>query len=319
MNALSAMIGRPRHILIATDLSPRCDRALDRAAALARQWDAELVILHVVDKPEPVTVEAVELPSWRRPMDRMSLARRRLLAEAGALEVKAAVLVREGDAADEIIRTCEAFRCDLIVLGTARNELLGRLPPGGTADRLLRRVGVPVLVVKDRPLGPYRRIVAATDFSEPSRLALETAARWFPEERLTVFHAYDAHMPRFLVDPRSYRREFLRGAAQECEAFLERVDKPATWQRPQVVIEDGSPIWLLSDYVRENDVDLIVLGTEGRGAIQEVFLGSMAKAIMAETPCDALVVRDLRTAVAPAPGLTSAEREPEPEQEALSR
>ncbi len=39
----------PRHILLATDLSSRSDRALDRAVRLAREWDARLVALTVVD------------------------------------------------------------------------------------------------------------------------------------------------------------------------------------------------------------------------------------------------------------------------------
>ena len=39
----------PRKIMLATDLTPAGDRAFDRAVALAQQWDAELVILHVVE------------------------------------------------------------------------------------------------------------------------------------------------------------------------------------------------------------------------------------------------------------------------------
>src|SRR5690606_38677907 len=42
----------PRAILLATDLDGRCDRALDRAVALARQWQAKLVVVTVVE-PEP--------------------------------------------------------------------------------------------------------------------------------------------------------------------------------------------------------------------------------------------------------------------------
>ena len=297
MNAPSAKNEPPRKILLATDLSPRCDRALDRAAALAAQWKSELVVLHVLERVEPGVVDAIQ-PTWRRPVDPASLARRRLAADVNAVADNAAVLVREGDPAAEILRTCEAFGCELVVIGPPRSELLGRLPPGGTVDRVLRRAGVPLLVVKDRPRGPYRHIVAATDFSAPSRLAVEAAARFFPEQKLTVFHAYEAHMPRLLADPTMYRRDYLKAAALECEAFLESVDKPPAWQRPHVLIEDGSPIWLLSDYVRESDADLIVLGTQGRGAVREILLGSVAKAIMAETSCDALIVRESRAAMA---------------------
>lgn len=39
----------PRKIMLATDLTPAGDRAFDRAVELAGQWDAELVVLHVVE------------------------------------------------------------------------------------------------------------------------------------------------------------------------------------------------------------------------------------------------------------------------------
>ncbi|MFN5481402.1 MAG: universal stress protein, partial [Brevundimonas sp.] len=39
----------PRTLLLATDLSSRCDRALDRAASLAARWDARLIVVNVIE------------------------------------------------------------------------------------------------------------------------------------------------------------------------------------------------------------------------------------------------------------------------------
>ena len=70
----------PKKILLATDLSARCDRALDRANQLVADWQAELVVLHVLDPAEGFieSRHLDDLPRWRRP------AERRLLAEAPA-------------------------------------------------------------------------------------------------------------------------------------------------------------------------------------------------------------------------------------------
>jgi len=294
----SWMNGPPKNILLATDLSPRCDRALDRAAALAAQWQATLVALHVLEHFEETgTFEATELPSWRRPPDPVSLAYKQLFADVSAAAGRQRVLLEEGDPVEAILRTAELAQCDLIVLGTARDELLGRFRLGGTVDKLLRRARIPLLVVKDRPRGPYRHIVVATDFSESSRHALEAAARLFPAQRLTVFHAHDSPLSRRMIASPADRRAYWKVAAHGCDAFLEKVDRPATWQTPQVLIEDGRPSYLLRDYVREKGADLVVLGTHGRSAILEVFIGSVAKAIMNEVPCDALVIREPRAAV----------------------
>jgi nucleotide-binding universal stress UspA family protein len=297
MTAPNWMSGPPKSILLATDLSPRCDRALDRAAALAAQWQSALLVLHVLEAFEPGSLETVQLPSWRRPPDPVSLARKQLLADVGAVADRATVLIGEGAAVETILHTAEEEQCELIVIGIARDELLGRFRLGRTVDRLLRRSRVPLLVVKDRPRAEYRNIVVATDFSDSSRHAVEAAARYFPSRTLTLFHAYEAPMSRPTPDVASYRRDYRKDAARDCEAFLEKVDKPATWQTAHVAIEDGQPTFLLRNYVREKDVDLVVLGTHGRSALLEIFLGSVAKAIMDEVPCDALVIREPRAAV----------------------
>lgn len=293
------MSGPSKRILLATDLRARCDRALDRAASLAADWRAKLVVLHVFEDPKAdISDVAGSLPSWWRPPDPVRTATRQLLADIGAVAKKATIVIEEGEPAEAILRTAEAEGSELIVTSTARDEPLGRFLLGRTVGRLLRRARVPLLVVKNRPRGSYRHIVVATDFSESSRHALEAALRFFPERRRTVFHAYEAPLAGLTGDPASYRREYREVAAQDCEAFLQSVDKPKDrWQYPHVLIEYGAPDRLLRDYVQDKDAELVVLGTHGRSALLEVLLGSVAKQIMDGLPCDALVVREPRAAV----------------------
>jgi nucleotide-binding universal stress UspA family protein len=292
MTAPSWMSGPPKKILLATDLSSRCDRALDRAAALAEQWDSALVVLHVLERSDAGTLEAGQLPSWRRPPDPVSLARKQLHADIGVVAGKATVLIDEGNPVEAILRSAEAERCDLIIIGIARDKLLARLILARTADRLLRCAPIPLLIVKNRPRRPYRHIVVAADCSDSSRHALEVASRLFPAERLTVFHAYDAPTPALMTDSESYSRQHREVAVRGFEDFLAKVDKPANWETPHVLIEDGSPTFLLRDYVRERDVELVVLGTHARSAILEVLVGSVANAIMNEVPCDVLAIQE---------------------------
>jgi nucleotide-binding universal stress UspA family protein len=47
--AASSSTEKPNNILLATDLTPACDRALDRAVQLAIAWDAALTVCHVVE------------------------------------------------------------------------------------------------------------------------------------------------------------------------------------------------------------------------------------------------------------------------------
>ena len=60
------------------------------------------------------------------------------------------------------------------------------------------------------------------------------------------------------------------------------------------MIEPGPPQQIIREYVQMHGGDLVVLGTQGRGAVMEAFLGSTTKSILSTLPCDALVVRGPR-------------------------
>lgn len=296
MGTPSWMEAPPKRILLATDLSPRCDRALARAARLAEQWRSDLVVLHVLEGLDRRPPETGLTPSWRKQSDPRGIARKQLCADIGDVGGRATMLIAEGDPAEEILRAGDAERCEMIVIGLGREGTFGRFGLGKTMDRLLRRSRLPVLVVRERPRGPYRHILAATDFSASSRHAIELAARLFPEQTLTVFHAYSAPMSGLMTNAASYRREYRRVALRECDAFLATVARPETgWRELHVLVEDGAPGPLLRDYAVDMDVDLVVLGASGRSAFVEAFVGCAAKSIIHEVPCDALLVGEPRT------------------------
>ena len=56
------------------------------------------------------------------------------------------------------------------------------------------------------------------------------------------------------------------------------------------MIEPGHPQQIIREYVQMHGGDLVVLGTHGRGAVMEAFLGSTTKSILSTPPCDAFVV-----------------------------
>ena len=272
----------PKTLLLATDLSCRCDRAMDRAAELAAEWRARLVVLHVLEGPATVT----DLPSWRRPLDPYEAARRRVLRDLrGAEGLDLEVLVERGAPAPRILEVAGRLGCELIVTGVARDEPLGRVVLGTTVEALVRRASVPVLVVKARPRGAYRN-------AEGSRAALEAALALLPEARVRLFHAYRVPMESFVGDAAAARAAAARLAAEESHAFLAATPAVAASGRAvETVREYGEVGPLLEELVQVSDVDLVALGTEGRSGLAGVLLGSVAQRLLARLSVDALVVR----------------------------
>lgn len=285
---------RPERILLATDLSHRCDRALDRAADLARRWDAELVVIHALERPEdPLSEQRVQdLPFWLRPEDRVRKVERRLRRDLSAPDIRTSVVVEEAHPAALVLRTARDGASDLIVTGVARDGSFQKFLLGGTTDALIKDVSNPLLVVKARARQPYRQVLVPVDFTGPARLALETAAALLGDAELLVFHAADAPFSNF-TDSTQYKKDMRQAAIRDCHAFLETSGlSPEIRARVRILVEAGPPDHLLASYLEDSDVDLVVLGTQGRSRLAEIMIGGTAKAILDAAPCDVLVVRE---------------------------
>src|SRR5690606_34398455 len=147
-------------------------------------------------------------------------------------------------------------RCDLIVTGIARDETLGRMFLGNTVNRLVRAGATPVLVVRDRPLHPYARVVIATDFSEAALQATLAAAAFFPEAALTLFHGYDIPYEGNLSDGNFARETHALAADAKAKLAAEERIAPALHDRLALVVEHGTPEALIGQYVEDHHVDL---------------------------------------------------------------
>lgn len=300
MNASALDTGAPRRILLATDLSARGDRALERAVDLSQRTGAELVILHVYEEfdESSLTYGSRVLPTWRRPTNAMNVMKQRirqaLRADVGDAVEKALILIEEGHPPDVIESVAAARHVDLVVTGVAREGPFSSRPVvlGKTVEQLLRKLPLPILVVLNRPRAPYQNVVVATDFSRPSAHALQMALRFFPGQKLFLLHAFDVPYETQVEDAARHAAQLREGRAMELSAFLESVFLPPQDRHRLVpILEPGQPRQIVREYAQMHDADLVVLGTQGRGALMEALIGSTAKSILASLPCDALIVR----------------------------
>ena len=153
-----------QHILYATDLSPNSAHAMRYASKIARQNNARMTILHVVEAPSPTTyallssiMEHTEMKARnekqivyyieqiRQRLDQMCQDECRFDPDLMARVEK--IEVREGFPAEEILKEARDEDCDLIVMGTHGKGALENTFMGSVARRVLRRAQRPVLVV----------------------------------------------------------------------------------------------------------------------------------------------------------------------------
>jgi len=133
-------------ILHPTDFSDQAAYALHLASALARDYVARLVVLHVVVTPPAIYSEAVVVPPSREYLEE-GKARLDQLVVPGE-NVRAERRLAEGDPVREILRVAGEIYADLIVMGTHGRTGLPRLLMGSVAEQVLREAPCPVLTVR---------------------------------------------------------------------------------------------------------------------------------------------------------------------------
>lgn len=270
-------------VLLATDLSARCDRALDRAVHLARQLGTSVLALHVVESHARTL-----LNHHCGDSERLSRAQRRLELDLDGVDVPVHAVVQVGDPVRLLRKAADDHGCSLIVAGVARDETLGRILLGTTVEKLVRGARQPVLVVRRRAVQPYRSAVVASDFSKGSRHALRVALKLLPVSALTLFHAFD--LPAKGADD-TCAKGFQRTAQDAAVDFMDATPELHGGAKPHVEVAAGVPERVLVAYAEQTGCELLVAGTHGVTGLLRTSMGSVADALLEKAPCDVLVVR----------------------------
>lgn len=287
-----------RTILAAVDLEAGSNVIVQRAARLAAEHGAKLVVLHVVDgealaeaAPPPDLSES-DLAGQLERLGKREIAK---LLEATKDAPDAAVEIRFGAPHDVITGLAQERSADLVVIGPGKRQTLSERVLGSTADRVVRASPVPVLIVRGAADRPYRRVAAAIDFSPPSRAAAMEAAKLAPGARLELVHAvsipltFEQAMLRAgtsLADIERYRTSKRQRAEAELSAFAKEATRTA---RAELRLLDGEPGQVLVRLATDRNVDLLALGPNGRGAVLRALLGSVTQRVLREADCDLLI------------------------------
>jgi len=283
-----------RNILYLTDFSRSSEAALPCAKALARAYDAQIYALHVL-VPDIFTYMTPDSPAAA-----LDLQEEAAVKEMKSVEKRLADLPHNAriERAEDVWSGVEAklkeYQIDLIVLGTHGRSGLGRFVLGSSAEQILRKSPVPVMVVgpvhgQMPSEGHFHRVVFPSDFTPPSLAAAQYAVSVAQENEaaLTLLH---------VIKKDGKERRATSSGLSIAEA-LHRLHEmvPAGTDlhcRPETVVEHGEPAARILDTAKEKKADLIVLGVRGNGgSFAATHLNNTAHQIIVRSACPVLTVR----------------------------
>jgi nucleotide-binding universal stress UspA family protein len=152
----------------------------------------------------------------------------------------------------------------------------------------------------------FKRILVPMDFSPPSDAALEyarnVAARYgaslhllhVAEDPYRAFYSAEVFVPQI----EGLREEILSDTAKRLNDQLRPSDVSELHATAESVI--GTPATSIVEYAGGRDIDLIVMGTHGRGGMAHLLMGSVAERVVRMAPCPVMTTREARTAAAAA-------------------
>lgn len=293
-----------RKILCPTDFSDFSRHALDLSLALAKWYEAEVTVVHVLPRiaadytylPEPVIITPV---ARERALEELG----RFVHESRRSGVTAQVALEEGDAVRTILDLAKRLPADLLVLGTHGRGGFERWVLGSVTEKVLRKAPCPVLTLPRAAEGAvahepalFRKILCPVDFSACSLKSLEFAFSLAEEAdaHLTLLHVLE-FVPD--VDPREavahvvheYRGRLEAEARERLRAAVP--DAVRQWCEPDELVVVGRPYSEILRVAEAQGTELIVIGVSGRSTLDLAVFGSTTQHVVRGARCPVLTIR----------------------------
>jgi nucleotide-binding universal stress UspA family protein len=281
------------NILVTTDFSQFSKAALQYATALARQYEAKIVVAHALSSEpylsvpvDPLPIEAD--PAWLEAESK--LAEFVLCNSRGVRPAK--VLLERGDFWSVISGVIQKNKIGLVVTGTHGRQGLKKLVLGSEAEKIYRRATCPVLTIGPQvpPLSgtdwKLKTILFPTDGSETSLKALPYALSLAEENQANLI--FLRLMP---LAPYQYQESEEASAREALRALMPA--EAEVWCKPEFVARFEFPVEGILHLTEERHVNLIVMGVRksGETAMPEHLTWPVASRVVAQAPCPVLTVR----------------------------
>jgi len=202
----------------------------------------------------------------------------------------------------ELVRQSMREQHDLVLIGTRDRKGLEWMLFGSTAVKVLRHCACPVWVVKPDSARSLMKILVASGLDPAAEEGLRLVAGIAQVTSATVhlLHVVDFPLDRrwvnALPDDRqeAYRRRVREHAVKELEGQIDRAG--ARYLNPPVQLHLVDEIGILADegilkFLHKQPMDLLMMGTIGRGGLAGVMIGNTAERLLPQLSCSLLAVK----------------------------
>lgn len=260
-----------KKILVPTDFSEQAENALKVAAQLAKRYNGEIYILHLIELPADMTNPVGETRSNDLPeaLFFMKLAKKKfddLLSRPYLKDLKVHDTVEINKAFEGIMETSKKYDCDFIVMGSQGATGLKEMFIGSNTEKVVRTSEIPVLVIKnEHPEFKINQFVFATNLEITGKETLEKVVNFADLTGAKLHLVYINTANEFITSNET---------DQKLKKCLEGMDFNNFEFH---VYNDESVETGILNFTKKLNADLIGIATHGRKGLSHFFNGSISE------------------------------------------
>lgn len=265
-----------KKILVPTDFSKHADYALKVAASIAKKYNGELVVVHMLGLSEAV-INKDESQEVMEALYYMKLAEKRFeeyLDKDYLKGVHVQTTIQNYRVFTEVGNLAKNLNCDLIVMGSNGASGWNEVFVGSNTEKVVRTSEIPVLVIKeDQEEFTIDKAVFASDFKEENLLAYRNA--------MTFFQIFDTEVKLLYVHLPAEQFKSTYEVEDRIVNFLSKSKLDDAHSINNVVFQNAYTVESgIFNYSNKVKADVIAIPTHGRRGLAHFFSGSIGEDVV---------------------------------------
>ena len=283
-------------IIVATDLSSAAFAVVRNLGGFKAYGTEECLLLECLSLPQ---VGSIAL-SYTYSILEENLQEQKALLEKEGFKVETRIV--PGMATLEISRIAAEEKYSLVVAGAESRSLVSEVLLGGIAFDIIHRCRMPIFIVRleetkvegmsyiEGTRRDYmKHVLFPTDFSETAGRAFEAVKQLVEAgtRKVTLMHVQEqTRISPYLVDRLPEFNEIDEARLYAMKEELEKLGKVDV----EIVVAYGNPSKEILTAVRDRDVQLTVMGSQGRGYVSDLLVGSVSHNVARESLASVLLI-----------------------------
>jgi nucleotide-binding universal stress UspA family protein len=287
------------NIIIASDLSNATSHIINCVQVLKTMGTKEVILFHALGIKYLDTLQ-YDLIKYAEPVlfEQQQLLKR--------LNFSVKIAIGKNGIVWELNKIAEKENASLVVIGTHGKGMAFDSLIGGTAEKILHNAHFPLLIIRLRQLGGEelpvcgadclslsKKILYVTDFSDTSHRAFTHLEKMVEvgAHRITLLHVQDkTRIEKHLLDQ---LEEFNAIDSNRLEMMKSTLIKKGA-REVNILLKYGMPVSEILNVSQEDDHSFIIMGSQGRGYVKEIFLGSVSDNVVRHATLPILLIPALR-------------------------